>query len=101
MKKYIPQALRYEDGGGYFTIHCPTKELAQKLIQAELDEIENDILDEDEQENRIECSLEDIKIQRMYSHRNCDGWSIGEPTCWDCGEAVNNSVGRKTFTFAF
>ena len=98
MKKYYPQAVMYEDKNGMFTLHISTKEEAQKYMQGLIDEERNDLLDPDEQENRIEININDIKEDRMYGHRKCDGVMIGEAICWGCGEPCHWR-GRKTFTY--
>lgn len=99
-KKYKPVAYAYEDGDGYFTLHCPTIESAQKEIQEAVNEDFNFKENGEPAENLIVVNIRDIKIQRMYKHRDCDGWSIGEPLCWDCGEATSTQ-GRQTFTFEY
>lgn len=92
----------YEDKDGVCAQHCPTKEIAQKMMQEIVDEEIN--IDKDDEDADFDppivIALEDIEEARIYGHRKCDGVSIGEAICWGCGEPCS-WIGRKVFVCNF
>lgn len=85
-----PEAIEYEDGDGIFTLRCKTKEEAQKAMQSLVD---SDFPD------KFKVKLDKIKETIMFAgHRKCGGYTIGDSTCWECGEDTNH-VGRRTFIY--
>jgi len=98
MRKYKPTAWVYEDGGGVCAQHCRNKNQALKVMQEAVDEYQE--LEDDEMEDRIVVTLDEITLAYAYGHRNCDGVSIGEPICWGCGEGCSG-IGRKVLVFTW
>lgn len=43
---------------------------------------------------------EKVEEERMYQHRACNYYSIGDNLCGECGEPCSEK-GRKTFVYYF
>ena len=93
-----PEANFFEEGEGMFTHHCRDLKTAIKAMQEEW-EIEK----EENISNFGNIVFDEltVKEERMYHHRACEWYTIGNDNiCGQCGE-VCGTVGRKTYSIYF
>lgn len=78
----------YEEETGVMAKYCKDKERARKVMQEEVDDYLEGIV--------IDIDL--IREDTAFGHVKCGGFSIGEPTCWECGEPTS-IIGRTVFVY--
>lgn len=88
-----PAAYKFSEVDGFFTLRCPSREVARDLIEKEARGY--DMIDADKH-----ISLEEVKEERMYYHKACEFYNIGDNTCGECGEPCGTN-GRRTFVLYF
>lgn len=87
-----PEAHRFTDGDGFYTVRCKTKEQARDAMLA--------YMKNDSDYEGYEITIEDIHEEIAYLHRKCGYTTLGENMCGECGEPTRGN-GRKTFAYYF
>jgi hypothetical protein len=96
-----PRAYFYTEGEGMWVFGCKTAEEALEAMRKEY-------LEADEQPGFVEeyygfgierITLENVKKDRIYYHRICSYYTVGENWCGDCGEQTKGN-GREAFILA-
>lgn len=85
------------DNMGFFTHRCPDKETALRIMRAEI-ATDPAYYEEFLGVSEESITLERIQEERMYEHRKCELYALGDNTCPECLQPCGTN-GRRTFVF--
>lgn len=89
----IIEAWPFAEGDGYGVSTKCTQEQAFEAIKKSMREF-------DDAKIADALKISDVKVSRLYKHRNCDVGTIGgAEACFDCGEPHVGSVGKPIFVW--